>query len=333
MDSFNSQSICLTSNDDNKFSCKAKLMEMEKNAKNSGKLTDKSGPLVKTLRENILDYHNKFGSDFYEADVDRIKHDDWFVKKFLINCDRDLKLATSSLIESLKWRKSQRIFERNLNEFPAELFALGSFFVYEKDKNGRKTIYVRVKHFRRNKDLRSLLIQFGILIGVKLEAESPEGISVIMDFKGFGISNVDLEIMRSIIWTISNHFPFFVRTYYVVNLPRVLQAVSSMIISFVPSNARQLIHFLGEKNLIEFVDPKNLPDFLGGSCKRCYKGDSVVPKGCPTLIQYSAQQGWTVEQYRTIYKLTKNVFADEQLPLPPRLPPNAPSSSLVSEII
>ncbi|XP_074596210.1 motile sperm domain-containing protein 2-like [Brevipalpus obovatus] len=288
--------------------------------------TNRSAPLIAKVRQNVSKAYQDKPDVFDVNDIRRVEADDWFVKKFLLVCDRNPKSASAMLIDTLKWRKCQGIYETKLTDFPSDLYRLGSFFIYQTDKLGHPIIYVRPKHFRRHKLLRPELVKFGISVGTRLEAQTPNGIVSVIDFRGMSISNVDLEIMRIIISTIMNHFPLFIQKIYVVNLPSFLKMISTMLINIIPSRSRSNITFISQNELIKYIDEDKIPDFLGGKCTVPYKGDLVVPPGCPTFLEYALKIGWTLDQYSDVYHMVKSSFEDEHVDSPP-CPPSTPPST------
>ncbi|XP_074599493.1 motile sperm domain-containing protein 2-like [Brevipalpus obovatus] len=273
---------------------------------------------VQSIREKVLEEISANPNEYHEDDIERVRTDDWFVKKFYITRNRNVKPATTSLISSLKWRKSQKVHELKESDLPDVYHRLGSFFVYKTDKEGRKVFYGRCKHYRRNPDLRPIIIQSGIGLGHKIETESPEGIVGIMDFKGLHLTKAfDLEIVRILINTIITHYPLLTRVIYVINLPSILHTFSSMFMKMLSQEAQKRVKFVTEKELQQYIDCDSIPDFLGGTCKQPYKGDDVVPEGSPDLIEYAKRNNWTVKQYQSIYKIAKELADEEGVKPPP----------------
>lgn len=230
--------------------------------------SEKSDKSIELVRKIVLREFENHPELFAKADIDRIRKDDWFVKKFFIYKRRDVHSAAAKLLETLKWRKAEGAHDVKVSDLPDIYHRLGSFFLYEPDKNGREVFYARIKHYRRNNDLRPLVIKFGIALGCKIERESPNGIVLVMDFKDFQLTRAfDLEIIRLLTTTLLSHFPLLTREIYITNLPGLLQKFSSIVMNLVPTMARSRVKFLSEKMLKDYIDIDKIPDCLGGTCK------------------------------------------------------------------
>lgn len=287
------------------------------NNQSSSKHTNKSKPLVDKIRSIIMEMYSDDPELFDPIDIERVKVDDWYIKRFLLAQDRNVKSASNMLVGSLKWRKSYGVNHLDLRSFPSEIYRLGAFFVYEHDKEGHEVLYVRANLFRRSKDLRPILVQYGVAIGCQVEKASKNGVVCVIDFKNLSLAHVDLEIMRIIISTIVNHFPLFVQRFFVCNIPSVLQMISSLVINLIPSSGRNRLTFVDNKELTKYIDSDKIPECLGGSCKKPFKGSGVVPNGCPNFLEFSKTIGWTNQQYRSIYKTFKSIFESEGIePMP-----------------
>ncbi|XP_053212540.1 motile sperm domain-containing protein 2-like [Panonychus citri] len=279
--------------------------------------TNKSKPLVDKIRSTVMEIYSSEPETFDPIDIERVKTDDWYIKRFLLSQSKNVKSATNMLIDSLKWRKSYGVNQLDLRSFPCEIYRLGAFFVYEHDKQGREVLYVRANLFRRSKDLRPVLVQYGVTIGCQVEKASKNGVTCVIDFKNLSLAHVDLEIMRIIITTIVNHFPLFVQQFLVCNIPSVLQMISSLVINLIPSSGRNTLTFVKPEDLTKYIDSDKIPDCLGGTCKKPWKGSGVVPNGCPNFLEFAKQIGWTNQQYRSIYKTFKSIFESEGIePMP-----------------
>ncbi|RWS00582.1 hypothetical protein B4U80_12646, partial [Leptotrombidium deliense] len=68
-------------------------------------------------------------------------------------------------------------------------------------------------------------------------------------------------------------------------------AFATLIMSMMPGFAKDKIKFWGPKELLEQVDEEALPDFLGGTCKECYRR---VPKGAMD-IYYIAKRDFDLD--------------------------------------
>lgn len=95
-----------------------------------GKIRDRSNRSaedVQIIREKVLEEIAITPNEYHEDDIERVRTDDWFVKKFYITRNRNIKPAATSLISSLKWRKSQKVHELKESDLPDVYHRLDHF--------------------------------------------------------------------------------------------------------------------------------------------------------------------------------------------------------------
>ena len=83
---------------------------------------------INEIRESFLNQLNQSPDDFHPDDVDRIKHCDWIIGRFLEYNNGNVKETTKQLIEAMKWRKVQMVNEMKASDFPMEYYQCGGIF-------------------------------------------------------------------------------------------------------------------------------------------------------------------------------------------------------------
>lgn len=252
------------------------------------KVTNKSGHLVSELRDKFLASVEP-GDCYYKEDIEKVRRDDWFVKRFLLARNRDVSASLSMMKEALKWRKSEGIRDLQPDYFPEDLFRLSSMFIYAPDREGNVTIYFRPKLVIKHTDMVCTLKKFGnYLLNIVDEETNGAGITVIADFNGAGVQVAEsVDLLFYSISTINSYFPFGISHIVIIDLPFFLRACWYAAKPLVPSNRRKLVDFISTSDITKLVAIENLPDFLGGTCKLPYKGHSVVPPGCPSTYDFA----------------------------------------------
>ena len=280
-------------------------------------MTNKSAPLVHEVRTKFLQEVEKDPDAYYQEDVDRIIRDDWYVKRYLLARNRDVKESLVMLMDAMKWRKTEGVRDLEGSYFPEELFKLSSMFVYAPDREGNITIYFRVKYVMKHPELVAALKKFGnYILNITDEETNGAGISVLADFDGCGLHHADsMDLLFHAISTLKAYFPFGISRIVLIDLPWILRACWGMAKAWVPQNRRKLVEFISKSELDKLVAPENLPDFLGGSCTIPYGGSKAVPKGCPTLYQFAINvlglSEKAAEKLSNIYKIPADIVEEE----------------------
>lgn len=102
---------------------------------------------ISIVREKLVKFTDDKSNcvDFYTEDIEDAKCNDFTIRRFLVLNDGKPDAALSSLLDAFRWYKKMSFREMKDNYFPAEVYQVGAVFPYEPDKDGRSTIYVRMK--------------------------------------------------------------------------------------------------------------------------------------------------------------------------------------------
>ena len=219
----------------------------------------------------------------YSEDIDKTMNDDFWVEKFLEWHRGNVVKAADGLVFSLKFQKSYRVRDLRDCDFPSEYFSTGSFFEYEPDRLGRKTVYIRMKYGPACKETREIGFQWMLFKHFKLQEECGEkGYIGINDFTGMTMKNLDLKAMPKAM-EIMEAFPLASQLAVGVNLPTAIRMILNTFLYALPVDQRKAILLINPQQVQEVVAVENLPDYLGGTCTRRYSGQEMIPKGCMPL--------------------------------------------------
>ncbi|RWS15214.1 Motile sperm domain-containing protein 2-like protein [Dinothrombium tinctorium] len=272
--------------------------------------SNRSAPLVKYVRERFLEEYIKHPNQFDARDVEKIKNDDWFVKRFVLARNRNKKKALTMMIESMKWRKAENFYDLKPSAFPEGMFRLGVLFPYENDKEGNSTIYIRIKFFTRIPELTEISKQYFcyILFQALERVEDGKDVTAIIDFKDAGPKNCDFGFVLFIFSKLTKYFPFLKGNFIVVDLTAIFYALWIVLKNMLPSSYSRKFKFVNRETIGEYVETENLPDFLGGTCRRPHRGDEMVPEGCLNNFDFLFQNGLSPKRIDEILNLFQPMF-------------------------
>ena len=90
--------------------------------------------LISNVREKFVAEYESDKNSYYESDVERVKRDDWSIKRFaLVNKDEEDATAIA-LVRAMKWRKEFGVLDRQDKDFPKEIYQLLAIVPYNKGK-------------------------------------------------------------------------------------------------------------------------------------------------------------------------------------------------------
>ena len=85
---------------------------------------------------------------FHPIDIERVRNDQWQVKRFLLHYGNDEAAAAEALFKALRWKKEYGIHNRDDRYFPRELFEMSGAEICGRDKEGRLIHWGVIKNMR-----------------------------------------------------------------------------------------------------------------------------------------------------------------------------------------
>lgn len=117
---------------------------------------------INEIRELFFNDLIQKPNDFHPDDVERIKHCDWMIKRFLVSNKRNINATAKQLIQVMKWRNDERVNEIKPTQFPMEYFQSGGMFIC-KSKLKYIFFYNNTKIFNMLYQIK-IFLKFSILI-------------------------------------------------------------------------------------------------------------------------------------------------------------------------
>lgn len=279
------------------------------------KLREPKGPVVQQVRDIFLDREFKeTPEEFYLEDIRMIENMDFLLQRYVIMQRKNVETSVKMVSQMLKWRKEKRLYEMNDNQFPQELTICGAAFIYEDDKFGNRTLYMRASMCKNCAELKSSMKDFLTYLLFKID-DSKEGstFAVIMDLTNTTWTNYDLDLLMHFVALLKDFFPVNLDYVLAINFPWILSAAWSLIKRLIPSEKRDVVQFISSNKIFDFVSKENCPDFLGGTCTRPYQ--HVCPEA-PSALEYLIQHSTkTISKKRLgeILTLFSDILPDDHI--------------------
>ncbi|KAF7493147.1 Motile sperm domain-containing protein 2 [Sarcoptes scabiei] len=271
--------------------------------KDSNRLKDqsKSAPFVEQIRQRFLTEEWEINPEEYcEKDIERVKQSKWYVKRFYLSANRNCDEAFELLRSVLKWRRQHDLSNVRPEFFPREFYEIGGLFEYEPDRQGNPVIYLRIRMHRKIKEIQEPIQQFLLYTIDRVDRRSDsKGCVIVFDCSGAGYSNMDLDMLKSLIDIAFKYFPLCIRHVIVYELSWMLNAFRKIAMNLVPSSLAALVRFANQNDITDFIQKESLPDFMGGTCRRNYR---QIPSGCRSTLDMAIEHGFTREQAENIMK-------------------------------
>lgn len=247
------------------------------------KLREPKGVVVQQVRDMFLEEVYKQSPDeFHPEDVRLVENMDFLCQRFVIMQRKQVKQSVDMMTNVLKWRKEKRLHELQPEDFPQELPLCGAVFLYEADRFGNRTLYLRASMCKNCSELKAYTKDFLSYLMFKID-DSQDGtpFSVVMDLTNTSWSNYDLDLLTHYLALLKDYFPVNLDYVLAVNFPWILSTVWSLIKRLIPQERRDVVMFISSDKIFEYIAPENCPDFLGGNCKTPYQ---YHVKSAPTFV-------------------------------------------------
>lgn len=110
---------------------------------------------VQEVRDLFMEQYKQEPEAYYREDVDQVEDMQFLMQRCIISKRKNIKDSLNMLVNMLKWRKQHNIRELSDFDFPLEYHLCGAAFLYEPDKYGNRTLYVRTQLLRTIPELRA----------------------------------------------------------------------------------------------------------------------------------------------------------------------------------
>lgn len=239
---------------------------------------------VHQVRDMFLEEYKQNPDLYYEEDMRLVKEMKFLLQRCIISKKKNVKDSYAMLVAMCRWRKEQKLRELTDQDFPAEYCVVGASFLYEPDKFGNRTVYVRTGLVKTIPELKASFKLYMAYLMYKIDdCEDGKTWSVIFDLTNTGWNNYDIDLLMHFLTLLKEYFPVNVDYVLAINFPWILSAAWSLAKRLIPPERRDVVVFISNKEIFKYVDKENCPDFLSGTCKREHQFE---PKTSYSTVDY-----------------------------------------------
>lgn len=270
---------------------------------------------VNQVRELFLEKYKQEPELYYKDDVKQVEEMQFLMQRCIISKRKDVKESLNMLVNMLKWRKHVRLRELADQDFPVEYFTLGAAFVYEPDKYGNMTLYIRTQLLKAEPELKASFKEFIAYLMYQIDdSVLGNSWSVVFDLTNTSWSNYDIDLLMHFLTLLKDYFPVSVDYVLAINFPWVMSAAWTLAKRLIPPERRDVVIFIQSSSIFTYIDEQNVPDFLSGQCKTPYR---EAPKGCLGVVEYLLSQRdpeLSKKRIKDIIKSLTEVVPKEHVP-------------------
>lgn len=112
---------------------------------------------VHEVKDLLIEKYKQEPDSYYEEDVRLVKDMKFLLQRCIISKRKNVRESFNMLDNMMRWRKEKRLRELRDQDFPVEYYMCGAAFLYEPDKFGNKTLYIRTALLKTNPELKESL--------------------------------------------------------------------------------------------------------------------------------------------------------------------------------
>jgi len=240
------------------------------------------------FQEFLKNFQNKSkavdDASFDIKDVCKLSEDKDWAFCFIRYTKFDLSLAANAAVKCLQWRKANGIRNLNPNTVNQELLAKGAIYVKGRDVDGYRILYMHIRKMsiRKSSEYKQIFL---LWLEILQSNETGKQITLIMDMKSAGITNVNVSSIKFIMECLEMYFPSILNRIVVVDFSWIFNPLWKLVNQWLTEEKRKKITFKTTNELTSLIDRKQLVQILGGEetdwcyIKDHFDDDNIIKRG------------------------------------------------------
>lgn len=236
-----------------------------KSSSSTEKVDRKAQKLIAQLRDKFLSEVQYNPGDYHPIDIERIRAEDWQIRRYLDENDNDVDKSYNHLCRSMKWKKDNGVHNYRDDYWPREFYeSAGAEVVGETLDNG---YMIQWEVLRTQYDFPELHEFYKQCLATGCEKYDrivgDKGMICVIDAANMGVCNVSLDITK-FKNDLRENYPGLCRAVYIVDHAWYLLPITKMMFAAMSWKLRRMIQYISSEALQEFIDVKHIPKALKG---------------------------------------------------------------------
>lgn len=196
--------------------------------------------------------------------------------RFLKDSDFSEDIAVERLVDTIQWRKDEKISRMTYQSIAAEFFENGFAFFHKQDLIGRPVAVIQMRHFpkfrEKNRPLSDFMQPFACLVmeiarqmtrdltrknekdQIKDKPVLISQISIIIDIQKAPFVPIDSNLMHSLKNITNTRFPGFVGSVYIMNFGWMYQGIWQVVKLVLSEQAKARVNFISGEEIKQVID-------------------------------------------------------------------------------
>ncbi|KAI5739077.1 CRAL-TRIO domain-containing protein C3H8.02 [Diaphorina citri] len=201
------------------------------------------------------------------SDADPLQyHNDFSLKRYL-RAFKQVDPAFQAILKTNKWRveydvasltDQNPIIKSHLEKNKARVLK-------HRDMNGRPVIYIPARNHNANDrdidEITKFIVYCLEEACKKCFEEVVDNLCIVFDLKDFGLSCMDYQMIKNLIWLLSRHYPERLGVCLILNSPTLFSGCWTVIRGWLDEKTSSKVTFVyNEMDLCKYLIPDILPD-------------------------------------------------------------------------
>ncbi|KAG1106262.1 hypothetical protein G6F42_016821 [Rhizopus arrhizus] len=222
-------------------------------------------------------------------------------------------IAVERLVDTIQWRKDEKISRMTYQSIAAEFFENGFAFFHKQDLIGRPVAVIQMRHFpkfrEKNRPLSDFMQPFACLVmeiarqmtrdltrknekdQIKDKPVLISQISIIIDIQKAPFVPIDSNLMHSLKNITNTRFPGFVGSVYIMNFGWMYQGIWQVVKLVLSEQAKARVNFISGEEIKQVIDENDCLKVLGGKDNYVWSLDSDL-----ILDLYATENRFKIEE-------------------------------------
>jgi len=245
--------------------------------------------IISEVRDQFLEINAKNANLFDTLDVERVRSNEFAVKRFVLWNNYDLNKSVKQLVEAMKWRKDNGINGLTAQDIPREFFLAGALYKAGKSKDGLSVVYFRAKTVLKIKKLEPMIQLMTTYMMNTLDTElNGKGAMIVADMSGLTMKNSNLSLLQFVIDLFRKYYPMSVQSMIVYNNPWYLRVFEPVVKGWLSESEQQLLRFASGDELFDYIDKSDVRKYLFGETDDQFVD---LPEKCRPLEELANNYG------------------------------------------
>ncbi|XP_046666195.1 CRAL-TRIO domain-containing protein C3H8.02 isoform X2 [Homalodisca vitripennis] len=193
-------------------------------------------------------------------------HNEFSLKRYL-RAFKTTDAAFQQILKTNKWRVEYGVAELDEKHpiVKKHFEAKKARVLKHRDMQGRPVIYIPAKHHNANDrdidELTKFIVYCLEEACKKCFEEVIDNLCIVFDLNDFGLSCMDYQVVKNLIWLLSRHYPERLGVCLIINSPALFTGCWAVIKGWLDENTAGKVTFVSsEEDLCQYLIPDILPD-------------------------------------------------------------------------